>query len=831
VLYDERDGAVVCAETRIEELTRELVESTDQSELVVKKWQENSQQLEATISERVDEFQVLYDERDGAVVCAETRIEELTRELVESTDQSELVVKKWQENSQQLEATISELETTLETQHKEANGAISQWEIRCNALSEQVEILEEQVNDDTVTSKMSTLELQLKQKNTELQQNKSKLVDLESSLSQTKIKLTELQDIEAVVSNVKYELCALTESYNKQSEELSRGQEKLRSELLAKAELKMEMRNILQEKEQEIIKLKETKILAQDREGMLNSDEASYELQDKLTNLQSLLDISAAELTRAEELKNTAEKRLQEERIFCSDRTEELEGEKSLLNELIDNHESDALDMKHLIVELEDELLEANDALQSHITDEVSMRATEMATKALRAQLNDLREKHIAEHDAFISEKEARVSAQEEIERMKFDVSLLIQNGDDDGEPIEGQIRKLTSKAAKAIVSKDREEIESLRSSLDHVMQELISCRAKERDAEERAAGFHLHSSVIEEELVAAKSDISFLKQTMNDLNMDSVSTRSSLEDRIKSIDYDRAVLIRSHANERETLKAEVVRGQMERERLKHTLCESEKANSTLVYSTTVQKDADGSSDEIELAKLRLEKAQLLASASENGAKFERRIREAVAANASSIEAEIILEKELRESAELALFEMQRENVELSSCLMNTKKSVGLSSPNKSNIVLISNTMSFDESETDKSKMNASSLNKDSGALFSNTMIIDKSETDELKTTMRDLELEMSQIRNENSALHKKLEEVEEEAITETTRLKNESRLIESKHNETAREEHFEAAVAAEVARLNSEFSPQRKFQNGMIWRFFVSFLMMTIFE
>merc|ERR1712238_282545 len=104
--------------------------------------------------------------------------------------------------------------------------------------------------------------------------------------------------------------------------------------------------------------------------------------------------------------------------------------------------------MKNMIVELEDELLESNDALQSHITDEVSMRATEMATKALRAQLKDLREKHVLEHDAFVEEKEARLSAQEEVERMKLDVSLLIQNGDADGEPMEGQIRKLTSKAA-----------------------------------------------------------------------------------------------------------------------------------------------------------------------------------------------------------------------------------------------------------------------------------------------------------------------------------------------------------------------------------------------
>ena len=109
---------------------------------------------------------------------------------------------------------------------------------------------------------------------------------------------------------------------------------------------------------------------------------------------------------------------------------------------------------------------------------------------------------------------------------MKFDISLL-------GDPSEREVRKLTSKAAKEIGSKHREVIESQIRSLDRVMQELISCRAKKRDVKERdlAPGFRLHSSIIEEELIAAKSNISLLNGAMNDLNMDSVSNKSSLQD------------------------------------------------------------------------------------------------------------------------------------------------------------------------------------------------------------------------------------------------------------------------------------------------------------
>ena len=60
------------------------------------------------------------------------------------------------------------------------------------------------------------------------------------------------------------------------------------------------------------------------------------------------------------------------------------------------------------------------------------------------------------------------------------------------------------------------------------------------------------------------------------------------------------------------------------------------------------------------------------------------------------------------------------------------------------------------------------------------------------------------------------LEEVKEEVITETTKLRNDNRLIESKHNKLAHEKHFKAAVAAEVAGLISEFLPQQKSQNDM---------------
>ena len=42
------------------------------------------------------------------------------------------------ENAQQLEATVVDLERTIESQHVEARESISYWETRCNTLTGQL---------------------------------------------------------------------------------------------------------------------------------------------------------------------------------------------------------------------------------------------------------------------------------------------------------------------------------------------------------------------------------------------------------------------------------------------------------------------------------------------------------------------------------------------------------------------------------------------------------------------------------------------------------------------------------------------------------------------
>ena len=51
------------------------------------------------------------------------------------------------ENAQQLEATVVDLERTIESQHVEARESISYWETRCNTLTGQLEEMEIEVSD------------------------------------------------------------------------------------------------------------------------------------------------------------------------------------------------------------------------------------------------------------------------------------------------------------------------------------------------------------------------------------------------------------------------------------------------------------------------------------------------------------------------------------------------------------------------------------------------------------------------------------------------------------------------------------------------------------
>ena len=314
-------------------------------------------------------------------------------------------------------------------------------------------------------------------------------------------------------------------------------------------------------------------------------------------------------------------------------------------------------------------------------------------------------------------------------------------------------------------MQRDRAGIENLAKNLNRAMTELISCRKLEQDAEERAVNARLHTSVCEQELSSAKSDLLILRNTLTEMMKEEASIKSTLEKRIYDLEHNNNKLIDSHSKSISHFKSELSQGQLEREQLMHALNESEKANSTLVYSTSVTtENSDSSMEAIELAKLRLEKAQLLASTAENASKTEKRIREAITGNLSSTEFDILKEKEKRKSVENELQVINERFDKLSSEVINAKaKNSELQSQ------------------------------------------LERTNVNELKEELHEIETEVTLLKKLNEDLKIQLITKDSEANKTCALLTEKCRLAENKVRDIEREGRNEAAVAVEVARIRDE--------------------------
>ena len=472
-----------------------------------------------------------------------------------------------------------------------------------------------------------------------------------------------------------------------------------------------------------------------------------------------------------------------------------LEKEKNEIEKItLEKMAKDSDEMRATICQLEDELGDANESLQKSLTDKISERATDSATDMLRRELKEVRETLYKERESLITEQELRAMADQEISNLKSDLYTLVQANEYD-ENADGRIRELTSKAMDKMSQKERNEIQKLKIALDRAVQDLQASRHSEKNAQEKAASSRLHASVCEQELQVAKSDLSFLKQAVEEARESESNARSSLEYRISALEDDREIMIRSHADELEHIQAELAQMNMEKERLIYSLSESEKANSALVYSTSMERSNDVVlSDTEELEKLRLEKAQLLAAVSEGSLKTERRIREAIAAHASSSEAEVMLERELRESAELALEDSHSQIESLKKSFDALKLSIA-----------------------DETGKGYSNVTKSTNMSKSNLM-----DSKDPKKELKRVEEELLKLKKENDNLKAKYEQSETEANMVINRLKEQYRMAMAKTREIEQNIHFEAAVTAEVSRLRSESSVVKKCISEFMLRSYV---------
>ena len=798
-------------------------------------YKDHIEELELAMQDHITTNRELLNElqnKEDTLANTQSQIEVMTSEIEEIRIQSEEVVTQWQDNSKDLEEAIVELESTIEKQNSQATIAIEQWEARCNALSEQIQKVENDMADDDLYQRVKELNADLEDKVVALQEcteerdcliekNDSHIVfEKELSITINELKSDEAELSSTLLAKENSSLLLQVERDNAiNSLELKAS--KLDSELTANKQLQAsfcELQALHETTKVEMKKMREGRETLQrnyetQKKVLEEKITAKKELEEAFCELQALHDTTKVEMKKIHGERETLqrnyeiEKKELEERFaakkeleasFCElqailDATnvemEEIRGgrealqrnyeiEKKEFNEKISSEEDekyrfrDAMhisedennELKSIIGQLEVELNEANDALQSQFTDEVTIRATERAASALRAQIKEMRDKHMFDHQAIAHEKEIRLNVEAQVQELKRDIVLLAQGTEQmDGE--ERQVQFMTSKAAAEIMHREREEIESLQKSLEHVIAELKASKLKERNNEDQAANSRVHASMCEQELLSTKSNVDQLKQWLDEAKCCESEMQKLLEKRVKSLEEDRQSILNTNRADYEALKAEFSNTIIERDQLIHALNESEKANSTLVYSTTVEIEKENvPSPDLELSRLRMENAQLLCLTAKSAARTERRVKSALAGDLAAVEQEINSKQQQYDEA--------KQNLEAT----------------ETKLVAIS-----EELERMKAK---------------NQNLVAKLKSVEGTNVAEDLkrlEADFSRLQVEKFTLETSLGESISTSKSNVSKLEEKCKIAEMKIRRLESAEHKEAALAAEIAKIQDE--------------------------
>jgi len=311
-------------------------------------------------------------------------------------------------------------------------------------------------------------------------------------------------------------------------------------------------------------------------------------------------------------------------------------------------------------------------------------------------------------------------------------------------------------------VKAERKEMEELRSTLERLREELGSCRWNNHESQEKAANARLQMSILEQEVSAAKIDLELMEEAMEELENSKIEMSVSLEYRIEALENERLIAEQSYEEEINGIKGELALVNQEKDNLAHKLEQSEKTNAALVYSTS--HDGLGAEEsESEVIKLQLERAQLLAKINEMGADLERRVREAVAAQASSSEAELIVEKRSRKSVESSLSDVMSE---------------------------------FDEI---KSQLAEQVANNRIGELADKEEVVQ-----DLRESLDDMRATNEDLANKNELLLTNLDTIDKENKSTMEDLSNKLQKAEERLRSKDRESRFEAAIASEIANLRA---------------------------
>ena len=776
-----------------------LQNALDEVMEAAQQWQQRTQALESAVTSF--EYQLEQQENEAAEAIALWENRCMTLEETGGD-----VIRQWEEKVQILESDVSILEIKLTQQEMEAIDVIAQWEARFSALGEN-----EGENVRQCEERVRSLEVQLQTKEQEASESHSKFSQADQSLTAAKDEINVLSKQIVTLESSNAMMTSQIGILNKQIDQKSKAIENMQLYIDDKdvelADLATELQET-QHQSERIVKqwqerseqleaqvtelentIKETKTRSEENVRLWQERAESQEkeaadaiaqwdarcatLNERIVTLE--LELAAADadtsvVTLKAEMREN-ETRLaatvEELEIKCSDYQKriydyvaDIDRVKSMCSVLQEERNTAAKEKEEseiIALQLKDELRHTNEQLLSYATDQFTKKATDMATQALREQMQEIRARYSADQDALRSEIEARLSAEEEVERLKSDLALLAQATEFDDD-VDVHVRKMAKKMTAENVKAERKEMAQLRSTLERLREELGSCRWNERQSEDNVTNARLHTSILEQEVSAAKKDLQLMEQALEELETSKVDMIVSFEYRIDVLENERLWIERSHEEELLGIKKELAESNEERDSLAYKLEQCEKNNTALVYSTA-HNEPGGKESKSGLVKLQLERAQLLSKINEMGINLERRVREAVAAQVSLSEAELIVEKQSRHLVETSLSEAVTE-------LDNVKKQLSVD------------------------------VSKDGNG--------DDQLTQVLKEALDDLRKKNEKLLDKNKVLQVKVETIDKENMSTISDLRDKLQIVQEELRAHERESRFEAALAAEIDHLRS---------------------------
>eukprot|EP00980_Cylindrotheca_fusiformis_P000848 scaffold221_cov120-Cylindrotheca_fusiformis.AAC.9 len=711
----------------------------------------------AVLTKTLDELKKKFDdtERFWTELAAErnSTIESLQTQSQENEAKTRRVITELQTRSSELEAAMSKVTKELDESRDTIvakDDKIEKIQTDVAMFKSEIKALKESSESDNTRAELAASRAENELLNEKLSaEEKARRLEAEKfnrELATEKMRYQEARDEIEALSNSFDELRTESESVVTQWTGTWNDRTDRVSEL---EEVVEQLHKQLQQQEEEAnvaIESWESKTLELERDLETKVQELATLKEKTVKALEEDVGTQAAKLKALEaELKKASEDRDRLRDSLASKSTDRLEAERDRLTAVVG--------------QLEEELRIANDVVQTYVTDEAAEKATELTSNALRDEVNDLKcEIDDYKHQIEV-EKSAREVAELEIDRLRDDIATLAALTNPGGSADDLHLR--TAQAAEKLRKKERIEIEELRRSLYRALDDVEIARDAEREAVQKLAKVSLQTSVCEQEIVAAKSEIHFLTQALEDLHQDEENKRASLEYRIGSLEDENDLLRKYHAGELEEAQQELSQVTMEKDRAVHHLREVEKTNASLVYAASKENQAskDAGDLEDEIATLRVANAHLLAVAADDNARSERKLRESLAAQMASTEADVIMEHELRVSAEEAVRSLKAQLVELQKALRDSGD--GTSGNNKDQIA-----------------------------------------TESTQRQIESLEQDLKNLKKENMKLKKKLETEAAKAKASLEKVTEECRKAQSRLHKAERDGLFDAAIKSEVARL-----------------------------